>query len=289
MIPIRKTNFTDVFTDLCGYIKMAKPMKQERWQGKDVSNDPSATCYELRNVVFDVGLDGIEHLTHWGTDIEPNLPWADDHFQERVGGEPLNPGVEWANWPWAASADKHREPSEIFNHNYMERLWPKWAHIRRNGGVMPLKDLSSVRRYPADITERRDVGTGIAHELGDLWDLVELIANEPTTRQAFIPLFFPEDTGIGDGGRKPCTLGYQFTVRNGKLHIFYPMRSVDLVRHLRDDIYMAVRLLLWVLDRCREINPEVWNGITPGDYSMWITSLHIFQNDYLRLQAGEKL
>ena len=41
---------------------------------------------------------------------------------------------------------------------------------------------------------------------------------EPHTRQAWIPLFFPEDTGVGDGGRKPCTLGYQIIVREGNAH-----------------------------------------------------------------------
>ena len=31
--------------------------------------------------------------------IEPDLPWAENHFLERVNGLPLNPGEQWQNWP----------------------------------------------------------------------------------------------------------------------------------------------------------------------------------------------
>jgi thymidylate synthase len=120
---------------------------------------------------------------------------------------------------------------------------------------------------------------GIYWEYGDLQDLVEMLATEPYTRQAWIPLFFPEDTGIGDKGRKPCTLGYQFLVRDGELHMYYPLRSCDFIRHWRDDCYLAVRLLLWVLDRCRHVNPDFWADVVPGTYAMHMTSLHIFSSD----------
>ena len=120
---------------------------------------------------------------------------------------------------------------------------------------------------------------GIAHYYGDLQDVVDLLSAEPHNRQSFIPLFFPEDTGMGDGGRKPCTIGYQFICREDQLHIWYPLRSCDFVRHWQDDCYMAVRLLLWVLDRCREKNPGFWSKVTPGTYAMHMTSLHIFAGD----------
>jgi thymidylate synthase len=270
-------------------MKSAPPVHTARWQGVDISNDPGARSYELRNVVFEVDLAGNEDLDHYRQDTGANLPWADDHFLERIGGEPLNPGVQWANWPWAASADRHRHgEAKQFNHTYMERLWPKWAHLRR-GGVLPISQDGNPRRYPASDREVMSETFGIAWSFGDLEDLVKLLAGEPDTRQAWIPLFFPEDTGIADGGRKPCTLGYQFLVRRGKLHTYYPLRSCDLVRHFRDDIYLAVRLMLWVLDQCRRLNPDTWNDIVPGGYMMHCTSLHVFENDMQRLKRGEDL
>src|SRR5690606_13014492 len=93
-----------------------------------------------------VDLRGRMDLQHWRDDVRPNLPWADDHFLERVGGEPLNPGEEWKNWPWAGSAAKFRDPSERFNHSYAERLWPKFARATE-GGKLPWTD--GRRRYPA--------------------------------------------------------------------------------------------------------------------------------------------
>lgn len=176
-----------------------------------------------------------------------------------IAGSPIN--GSWNEDSKKKVWDQEWEPR--FNHSYMSRLWPK--HLDSGSPMM-----------------------GHGWTYGDLRDLVELLANEPLTRQAWIPLFFPEDTGRGDGGRKPCTLGYQFFMRNNLLHIYYPLRSCDYVRHMRDDCYLAVRLLLWVLDRCRELNPEVWNTVRPGIYSMHMTSLHIFANDRPMLKQAQE-
>lgn len=245
----------------------AKKVHTQRWQGVDVSKKPDMATRELLNISMSVSLPDIEDLNHYREDIKPNLPWADDHFEERVCGMPLNPGKTWKSWPWSLSADKFRKlgndpyvqtQEPIFNHTYMERYWPRHA-----------------RQLPNQ--ERRQ---GIGWGYGDLSDLILLLAAEPDTRQAYIPIFFPEDTGIGDGGRKPCTLGYQFILRDNRLHVYYPMRSCDIVRHLRDDIYLTVRLLLWVLNKCRLLNPQAWRYVTPGTYTMHCTSLHMFENDW---------
>lgn len=271
MIHVQVDTFCKATNFLTNLMKSAPQVRTERWQGIDVSKNPAAVSYELRGVEIEVPLRGIEDLDHWRRDIQPNLPWADAHFAERVGGEPLNPAEEWKNWPWGKSANRFRNADEIFNHTYSERLWPRWAR-RTPGGKAPL---------PSDEGHR-----GIAWRYGDLNDLVELLAHEPHTRQAWIPLFFPEDTGVGDGGRKMCSLGYNFLCRDGQLHIWYPLRSVDLIRHFRDDCYLAVRLLLWMLGECRKRNPSFWNLVVPGTYSMHITSLHVFENDMLQLKKG---
>ena len=106
--------------------------------------------------------------------------------------------------------------------------------------------------------------------------IVELMAREPLTRQAYLPLFWPEDTGRK--GRVMCSLGYHWIMRNGLLHVHYPIRSCDFYRHFRDDIYLAVRLTIWLLQQLQALNP-VWQKVSLGYYSMWIGSLHIFVND----------
>ncbi len=270
MIFIQYRDFPGALREIERLASRALPVEQRRWQGRDVQDDPSAACYELRNVCFEIDLRGVEDLGHWREQIAPNLPWADDHFAERVGGEPLNPGEQWKNWPWASSADGFRDPDAIYNHTYMERLWPRFARMTPGGRTKDWDGLEPRR--------------GIAAEYGDLASLVDLLVRDPWTRQAYIPLFFPEDTGYGDGGRKPCTLGYQLTRRGDRLHLWYPMRSCDVSHHLRDDCYMAVRLLLWVLDRCRERDPGGWSIAVPGSYAMHATSMHVFENDRRVLQ-----
>lgn len=261
----------------------ATEVHTERWQGADISKRPDMVTHEVLNWHCDVPLFGEMSLDQYRLDIEPNLPWADNHFLERVGGEPLNPGVEWANWPWAASADKFREGGGKFNHTYMERLWPRWARQTSGGKLGTPEQSYGARRLPSagqwEQTLIPHLGIN-GRFYGDLQDLVELLAFEPLTRQAWIPLFFPEDTGVGDGGRKPCTLGYQFIRRGDQVHIYYPLRSCDFIRHFRDDVYLAIRLLLWVIEQCKVINPEAWKDAEPGHYVMHCTSLHVFANDY---------
>ena len=123
---------------------------------------------------------------------------------------------------------------------------------------------------------------GIRSRYGDLMDVVYLLAEQPLTRQAWLPIFFPEDTGRGDGGRKPCTLGYQFMVRDNGLHIYYPLRSCDFFRHWADDVYLTVRLGLWVLEEAAKIN-GYFRNVRLGSFSMHCTSLHMFKNDYHQL------
>lgn len=254
----------------------ARKIHTRKWQGSDISLRPDMVSWELLNEHFTINV-GIEGLDHWQADIKPNLPWADNHFEERVSGAPLNPGVEWANWPWASSADKHRTEGEMFNHTYAERLWPRYAN--RLGSLETLEEYNDKLLHHS--FEGPKVHRGIRGEYGDLGTLVDMLAWEPDTRQAYIPLYFPEDTGLE--GRKPCTLGYQFIMRDNRLSIFYPLRSCDFVRHWRDDCYLAVRLLLWVLDECRKRNPADWNGVRPGDYVMHMTSLHVFANDAIKM------
>lgn len=257
-----------------------KRVHTRKWQGQDVSLRPDMVSWELLNETFTIDLFGIEELKHWRHDIQPNLPWADDHFEERVSGAPLNPGVEWANWPWASSADKHRTEGEMFNHTYAERLWPRYA-----GKYGTLLTRESYDYAVANTINRVPVHQGIRGEYGDLNTLVDMLAWEPDTRQAYIPLYFPEDTGLE--GRKPCTLGYQVIMRDNRLHMYYPLRSCDFVRHWADDCYLAVRLLLWIIDRCRERNEADWKNIKPGTYTMHATSLHIFANDAIKLGIGK--
>jgi hypothetical protein len=238
---------------------------------------PQARTLELQDVHFSISIaEDVRSLQH---QVRPNLPWAEDHFQERVSRRPLNPGEEYKNWPWYRGNVEQHQTVELqkFSHTYMERFWPKWANHNR--------------------TMR-----GIRYEYGDLQDVVSLLAKSPHTRQAYLPVWFPEDTGAVHGERVPCTLGYHFLLRGGCLNVYYFIRSCDFYRHFADDVYLACRLGQWVLyelthptvaQQATEFNEKAevesyswdkWQKVKMGKLIMQIDSLHVFEAERSRLE-----
>jgi hypothetical protein len=104
----------------------SKLVHSARWQGADIANRPEMATHELTHTAFCVNLPH-EDRDMYAADIRPNMPWAEDHFRERVCGAPINPGLEWERWPYNKSAATFLDHRGMFNHNYMERYWPKQA------------------------------------------------------------------------------------------------------------------------------------------------------------------
>lgn len=255
---------------------LSYPVHTDRWQGVDISKKPEMQMYELLNYSFQVPLGSYETLPQLRLDVRPNLPWADDHFeQERVSGQPINPGETWKTWPWGNSADKFRTEGEQFNHSYAERYWPKYAGYTEGG---KLNDGTH--------TFLAEPHRGIRYEYADLNDVINHLVKDPLSRQAYMPVWFPEDGSHDD--RKPCSIGYHFILRNGYFHIVYQLRSCDFFRHFRDDVYLTVRLHNWVLSEVvkRSTENSMWRRALSGMYVMHITSLHVFKNDYRALYGA---
>jgi thymidylate synthase len=252
-----------------GHMLLTKGHEVDTGHWQSLKDVPHTKSIELTNVHIT-----FEHVPSTVRDLqfyfEPNLPWAEDHFEERVSGLPLNPGEQYMNWPWYAGGVEGHKGDGQFSHTYMERFWPKKAN---NGS----------RTH-----------SGIRYDYGDLDDLVQLLVREPYTRQAYLPMWFPEDTGAHQRQRVPCTLGYHFMLREGKLNIVYPMRSCDFLRYLRDDLYMAARLGLWIIEQCEKkdlflrgagVTDFRWpEGVTLGELNFFTSSLHIFEGDLPKMR-----
>jgi len=245
----------------------SKPVKTEKWQGIDISKRPEAAMREVVHWDFRVPMREMG-LEYYAGQIKPNLPWADEHFEERICGYPMNPGESWRTWPFSNSAANFLDHKGRFEVNYMERFWAS----------QPFEDTP----VPNVTTQLRGIR---GRPYGDLGSVLALLAKEPLTRQAYLPIYFPEDTGAG--GRVPCSLGYHWMMRGGFLHVHYPIRSCDFYRHFRDDMYLCVRLTLWLLENLSKMDPTTWKDVRPGFYSMWIGSLHVFVNDYAKLFAEQ--
>jgi len=257
----------------------AEIVHSRRWQGVEIADNPNMACLELTHVHFEVQMGGYEmDLEAYAKDINPDLPWADKHFEERVSGYPMNPGTEFKNWPWnkGRGAESFLDRRGKFNHNYMERYWPKHAHVVEE----PTAGSADYRSRFKDYFQTGKVSTmqGIMYEYGDLKDVVDLMIDDPLTRQAYLPVWFPEDTGGGDK-RAPCTIGYHFLMRNDRLSVNYHIRSCDFVKHFRNDLYLTARLVIWVLRQLQSRDAR-WKEVSVGDFIMQIGSLHSFRPDW---------
>lgn len=225
-------------------------VEQQNWQGKKAA----IPMFEAIDVEFRAIMPRTIQLAQ--EQIIPNNPWADEHFKERVGGIPLNPPPSSERWPFAQANNAEFKKDEKFDHTYPERFWPKMA------GDTLQYDL------------RRTQHKGIRFDYGDLDDVIKKLSRDPLTRQAWLPIWFPEDTGKPSNIRVPCSLGYHFMIRNGRLDIKYIMRSTDMLRHFQDDIYMAYRLAHHVK------NKVAFNRIDTLGYMTFLTfSGHIFKGE----------
>lgn len=238
-----------------------------RVHAQDVSHRPEMATYELSNVNVVYPMPSTPEAAT--TAMSPNLPWAEDHFTERVSSQPLNPAPSHHWWPYNQAGNAaHTNDTGQFSHTYPERMWPKHAgHDAGNCG-QPSHDVPCL--YGPH--------TGIRYGYGDLHDVVRQLSNDPFTRQAFLPIWFPEDTGAVDGQRVPCSLGYHFIRRGTGLDCQYFLRSCDFFRHFTDDAYLAVRLTQWV---CRALGWSVY----PGRLTIFMSNLHAFAGDKPRLDT----
>jgi Thymidylate synthase len=233
------------------------------WQSQDVSHRPEMVTRELMNVSMEFAIPPT--MLELAEDTKANMPWAEDHFQERVSGMPLNPPPSEAWWPYAQAGNKEHKNDELFSHTYPERFWPKQAGLS------------------ADQRRTFLANKGVRYPLGDLGDVVAQLVENPLTRQAYLPVWFPEDTGAVHKERVPCTLGYHFLVRQGLVNVTYFIRSCDALRHFPDDVYMASRLAQWMRD---ELNDRaITQGrLGVGKLVMHVGSLHIFEGDLPMLE-----
>ena len=224
---------SDLYMEL---IKNNKPSGNKQWQSVDI---------EMQNPIVEINNIYLSFPRLDPLAFDPDLPWAEEHFKERVSGKDINPGNQYINWPYykQGNNDKLFRDKGIFSHNYMERYWCRSLKGRR-------------------------------YRYGDLRDIIERLKQNPYNRQSYLSVWHPEDQS-NNNVRVPCTLGYWFNVADKKLNMTYHIRSCDAVRHFRNDLYMSYRLLQHVANK---INLD-YNCM-----DIWIGSFHCFKSDLYHLK-----
>ena len=188
---------------------------------------------ELMGVAFKVDkplLNRDEAIRYvFGDESDKIIKYCKQEIKDRCSGKPLNPGNSYKirSDMW----NKFLEGNNKFSYQYAERLWTN-------------KQFDSV---------------------------IQCLKNDAGTRQAVLSVWNPDKdmniNKLGGGNRIPCSLNYQFMIRNNRLHCIYSMRSNSAIEHCPIDLYCATGLMEYV---AKKLNIKV------GTLTYVCGSLHAF-------------
>ena len=181
-----------------------------------------------------------------------NLSWEyiQQEFHERVSGQPVNPGESWKyrKETWEPFITEEG----IFAYTYAERF---------SGRVDWMNNETQLDRV--------------------IRELIEI----PQTRQAILTIYdkHTDARNWGGKGRTPCSMHYQFLIRNGRLHIIYSQRSCDFMEHFPYDMIFAMKLAMhvwWALSIAgQNLGVKAMANLGIGHFVHQLGSLHIFRHD----------
>ncbi len=102
--------------------------------------------------------------------------------------------------------------------------------------------------------------------------IIRELKMNPNTRQAVMTMYDRHEDMLNWGGqdRVPCSISYQFLLREDKLVLIYNQRSCDFVKFFASDVYLTVKLLQHVAFTI---------GKEPGQFIHFLGSLHAFAGD----------
>lgn len=134
--------------------------------------------------------------------------------------------------------------------------------------------------YSDDAPDRRFVPNGYGERLANLrghnqiGNVIKLLQQKRSSRQAVIQLFDASDVGRGYG--VPCTCTLQFLVRDDRAHMVVNMRSNDAYLGLPHDVFAFTMLQELI---ARAISADV------GEYTHFVGSLHLYEGHHEKAKA----
>lgn len=104
--------------------------------------------------------------------------------------------------------------------------------------------------------------------------VIHELLDSPNTRQAIITMYDRHQDMMNWGGRDrvPCSISYQFIVREGKLVVIYNQRSCDFLNFFPADIYLTIKLMEHI---------STQTGLPMGQFIHFLGSLHAFAGDMI--------
>lgn len=102
--------------------------------------------------------------------------------------------------------------------------------------------------------------------------IIRELKARPNTRQAIMTMYDRHEDMLNWGGydRVPCSVSYQFLLREDRLVVIYNQRSCDFIKFFGADVYFTVDLMKSVAEVI---------GVEPGQFIHFLGSLHAFAGD----------
>lgn len=100
--------------------------------------------------------------------------------------------------------------------------------------------------------------------------LIDELELHPTSRQLYLPVWYPNDETRRGHRRVPCSLGYHVMLRQGGIDLTYMMRSCDFHTHYANDVALANIMQHYIAER---------TGHKVGKFTHFIASFHIYKKD----------
>lgn len=224
--------------------EMGIRVQPQTMQDRFVGNDPNYATLELSPYGFQIvdgGQSDKEQFILYPYDnIEgPNvLAWAQAEFEERIlrYNSPQVPGgVLNPGKAWHLREDVWKDyiHNGHFAYTYAERFGDQLAKVIYELKTRPESRQVVMQMYNYSIDQRR-------------WGAV---------------------------ARVPCSLNYQFLLREGKLSLIYTMRSNDFLTFFPSDNYLAMSMQEFVAGEI---------GAKLGRYTFFTGSLHAYHKDMVK-------
>lgn len=200
-------------------------------QDQTVIDDPNFRTMELCG--YGYTLTNLDPANLWSMiqySDKVNETWLNNEIEERLHGLAGQPLNPGVAWIYNAEFWQKFIRNNVFSYSYAERFQAQLPYIIRE------------------------------------------LQNKPHTRQAIMTMYDRHQDMLHWGGRDrvPCSISYQFLLREDKLVLIYNQRSCDFVKFFPSDVWLTVNLLLHV---AKAIGKE------PGQFIHFLGSLHAFAGD----------
>ena len=197
-----------------------------------------------------------------------------------VGDDPKFRTIELSGYAYRLSNPDPGEIIQMADYFDYDQDYQKWmiqeAAERLYGGPFPLNP-GAAWALREDFWGKFIRNGVFSYSYAERWQaqlpyIVRELTEKPNTRQAILTMYDRHEDMLNWGGfdRVPCSVSYQFILREGKLDVIYNQRSCDFMKFFLEDIFFTVKMADYVGTRIKS---------EPGDFVHFLGSLHAFQGD----------